>query len=103
MTDPDATKKILVALHHPVRREMLMRVARQDEPVSPRGLAEQLKMPLSNVSYHARVLAECEVLELVDLKQTKGSLQHFYEPSELMEHPMIKAALDLEDGDANGS
>ena len=99
MNDQNATEKLLVALRHPVRREMLARAARQEEAVSPRGLAEEMRMPLSNVSYHARVLVKCKVLDLVDLKPVKGSTQHFYEPSDLVEHPLVKAALGLNDAD----
>lgn len=99
MNDQEATEKVLVALRHPVRRQMLRRMAEEQSPVSPRGLAEDLKMPLSNVSYHARVLVHCGVFRLVDLKPRRGSVQHFYEPSDLAEHPMVKAALDLGDDD----
>ena len=98
MNDKEATENVLVALRHPLRREMLERVVQQEAPVSPRGLAAHLAKPLSNVSYHARVLVQCKVLTLVDLKPKRGSMQHFYEPSELVEHPMIKAALAPEGG-----
>lgn len=96
MNEQDAREKLLVALRHPMRREMLERVVQQDGPVSPKELAGHLGMPLSNVSYHARVLVECDVLDLVDTKPRRGSIQHFYEPSELVEHPMVKAALGMD-------
>jgi hypothetical protein len=69
-------------------------------------LADNLKTPLSNLSYHARVLVECDMLDLVDTRPRRGSIQHFYEPSELVEHPMVKAALGLDggaDADADGA
>jgi DNA-binding transcriptional ArsR family regulator len=99
MYDKDATDNLLAALRHPVRREMLLRAAEQDEPISPRDLAGQLGMPLSNVSYHARVLVQCEMLKLVETKPKRGSIQHFYEPSEMIDHPMVQAALGLSDAD----
>jgi DNA-binding transcriptional ArsR family regulator len=95
MSDKDATDNLLAALHHPVRRKILLQIAGQDGPTTPRGLAEGLGMPLSNVSYHARVLVACEFLELVDTQPKRGSIQHFYEPSKLVEHPMVKEALGL--------
>lgn len=97
MNEQDGTENVLVALRHPMRREILARVIEEDRPISPKELAELLKFPLSNLSYHARKLVECEMLDLVDFRPRRGSVQHFYEPSELVKHPMVKAALDLSD------
>jgi DNA-binding transcriptional ArsR family regulator len=49
-----------------------------DGETSPSDLAEVLGRPLSNVSYHVRVLLNCGVLELVRTRQVRGSMQHFY-------------------------
>jgi DNA-binding transcriptional ArsR family regulator len=70
------THNLLVALKHPLRRQILKAMA--DEESSPRDLAETLDRPLSNVSYHVRVLVQCEVLKLVRTRQVRGSMQHFY-------------------------
>ena len=70
------THNMLVALKHPLRREILQAMA--DEEASPRDLADTLGRPLSNVSYHVRVLVACGVLDLVRTKQVRGSMQHFY-------------------------
>jgi DNA-binding transcriptional ArsR family regulator len=72
------THNMLVALRHPLRRQILKTMA--DEESSPRDLAETLGRPLSNVSYHVRVLVNCGVLELVRTRQVRGSMQHFYRP-----------------------
>ncbi len=48
---------LLVALRHPVRRDIL-RVMAGEKAISPREIAGALQQPLSNVSYHVRVLAE---------------------------------------------
>jgi DNA-binding transcriptional ArsR family regulator len=103
MHDQDATENVRVALRHPVRREVLVRVVRQGRPVSAGDLAEQLGMPASNASYHARVLVQCGVLQLVDVRPDKGPIQYFYEPSALIEHPMIKAALESDDDEGNAA
>lgn len=71
------TDAVLNALRHPLRRRIL-RAIRDDEAISPRELAESLSEPLSNVSYHVRVLAEYDLLELVRTRQVRGSMQHFY-------------------------
>ncbi len=69
------------ALGHPVRRRILRRMLDGGEEVSPRELAFQLCEKLSALSYHVRVLAECEAVELVRTEQVRGSTQHFYRAS----------------------
>src|SRR4051812_29036343 len=93
MNDQEATQNLLVVLRHPMRREVLARLIQGKQPESPRQMAEALRTPLSNVSYHVRVMAQHKVLTLVDTRPVRGSLQHFYEASELADHPMVKAAL----------
>jgi DNA-binding transcriptional ArsR family regulator len=68
---------LLVALRHPVRREILRAMA-GEKAISPREISGVLNQPLSNVSYHVRVLAECAAVSLVDTKPVRGSMQHFY-------------------------
>jgi len=72
-----ATDELLTALGHPLRRRILRRMTETDR-YSPRELAEYLSEPLSNVSYHVRVLADCGALELVGTRPVRGSTQHFY-------------------------
>ena len=57
--------ELLIALRHPLRREILRAMAEQD-PISPRQISDELHEPLSNVSYHVRVLADCGAVALVD-------------------------------------
>ena len=80
MAGPDHsdTNDLLIALRHPLRRQILQAMAGEPQPLSPRELASSLAQPLSNVSYHVRVLADCSVLELVRTRQVRGSMQHFY-------------------------
>jgi DNA-binding transcriptional ArsR family regulator len=68
---------LLVALRHPLRRDILREMA-GEEAISPREIAAALRQPLSNVSYHVRVLADCAAVSLVDTKPVRGSMQHFY-------------------------
>ena len=37
----------------------------REEPISPLELSQRLDKPLSNVSYHVRVLADCAAVTLV--------------------------------------
>jgi DNA-binding transcriptional ArsR family regulator len=86
--------ELLVALRHELRRKILRAMVEED-PVSPRRLAEVLHEPLSNVSYHVRVLADdCGAIELVDTAEVRGSMQHFY--SSRVEEPWALAVLGIE-------
>ena len=71
---------LINALKHPLRRQIL-RTIPEDEPTSPRELAERLEQPLGNLSYHIRVLFDSGALELVSEKPVRGTMQHFYLPS----------------------
>jgi DNA-binding transcriptional ArsR family regulator len=70
-------ESLVAALRHPIRRRILREMS-GGPPDSPRQLARKLREPLSNVSYHFRVLAECEVLELVRTRPVRGATEHFY-------------------------
>jgi DNA-binding transcriptional ArsR family regulator len=84
---------LLVALRHPLRREILRTMIGRRK-ISPREVADVLRDPLSNVSYHVRVLVECGVIELVDEAPVRGSIQHFYRAS--IDEPWALSALGLE-------
>lgn len=71
---------LLLALRHPLRRQILRRMA-GEKAISPREIASGLGKPLSNVSYHVRVLADCAAISLVSTKPVRGSMQHFYRPT----------------------
>jgi DNA-binding transcriptional ArsR family regulator len=84
--------ELLIALRHPLRRQILRTMAVQD-PISPRQISDELREPLSNVSYHVRVLADCGAVTLVDTAPVRGSMQHFYSPA--IEEPWALAVLGL--------
>jgi len=84
---------VLVALRHPLRREIL-RTMKGYERTSPRELSDILGRPLSDLSYHVRVLASCGVIELVDEAPVRGSVQHFY--SMTIDEPWVFTALGIE-------
>jgi DNA-binding transcriptional ArsR family regulator len=69
---------MFTALAHPLRRQILRRMLKSKGEVSPRELAADLSQPLSALSYHVRVLAECDAIRLRGTKQVRGSTQHFY-------------------------
>jgi DNA-binding transcriptional ArsR family regulator len=86
----------LVALRHPLRRQILRAMVQQD-PISPREISDELRQPLSNVSYHVRVLADCGVVTLVDTTPVRGSMQHFYSPT--IEEPWALEVLGISGDD----
>jgi DNA-binding transcriptional ArsR family regulator len=83
---------LLVALRHPLRRDILREMA-GEEAISPREIANALDQPLSNVSYHVRVLADCGAVALVSAKPVRGSMQHFY--CNAIEAPWARQVLGL--------
>src|SRR6201985_1516278 len=89
--------ELLIALRHPLRRQILRAMAATD-PISPRQISDELREPLSNVSYHVRVLADCGAVTLVDTAPVRGPIQHFY--SSTVEEAWALAVLGLsENGD----
>src|ERR1700748_3858764 len=84
--------ELLIALRHPLRRQILRAMAAQDS-ISPRQISDELRQPLSNVSYHVRVLADCGAVTLVDTAPVRGSMQHFY--STAIDEPWALAVLGL--------
>jgi DNA-binding transcriptional ArsR family regulator len=69
---------LFTALGHPLRRRILRTMIATGGETSPRQLSSRLGEPLSALSYHVRVLAECETIELLRTSQVRGSTQHFY-------------------------
>jgi DNA-binding transcriptional ArsR family regulator len=70
---PEALVK---ALNHPVRVKALSILS--DRMASPNEIADQIEVPLSNVSYHVRVLDELGLIEVVEEERVRGSVAHFY-------------------------
>jgi DNA-binding transcriptional ArsR family regulator len=77
--DGDKAGDLFIALAHPLRRQIL-RTMLAGGQASPSDLAAGLDEPLSALSYHVRVLAECGAIKLVRTRQIRGSTQHFYRP-----------------------
>lgn len=75
--EPSEEVKLLQALAHPLRRAILKEM-RGEEEISPRELSERLGIGLPGLSYHVRILAECEAITLVRTRPVRGSTQHFY-------------------------
>ncbi len=78
-------QEILVkALNHPVRVKALTILT--ERIASPKEIAEIIETPLSNVSYHVRVLDELGLVEIMEEENVRGSVAHFYKA---VERPLI--------------
>jgi DNA-binding transcriptional ArsR family regulator len=91
---------MLIALRHPLRRRIL-RLLADGKKRSPRELAAALRTPLSNVSYHVRVLAERSAVKLVETQPSRGSVEHFYRSA--VEAPWARQVLGLGRKDGGGA
>lgn len=71
---------IAKAIAHPLRIEILERFPANagGGKISPNDLAKQLGEPLTNVSYHVRMLADLGALELGETEPRRGALEHYY-------------------------
>jgi DNA-binding transcriptional ArsR family regulator len=68
--------RLIKALGHPLRQRIL--IALNTGVASPSELSKQMGEPLGNVSYHVKILAECEAIELVKTAPVRGAVEHFY-------------------------
>jgi DNA-binding transcriptional ArsR family regulator len=63
-------------LAHPLRVQLL--AALNEGVASPNELAKRLEEPLTNVSYHVRMLSDLGCIELVETEPRRGALEHYY-------------------------
>lgn len=63
---------------HPLQARILDVLAGSDEPLTPKGIAQHLGMPLGRISYHVRQLNAAGLLTLVRTEPRRGALAHFY-------------------------
>jgi DNA-binding transcriptional ArsR family regulator len=82
---PSASAAVII--NHPLRASCWYALA--ERTLSPKELADELKAPLSDVSYHVRVLRDLGVIELVETKPVRGAVLHRYKA---MERPVLTEA-----------
>ncbi len=86
-SDPEPIDQQLVtALGYSLRVKILQIL--NEREASPKELAAILKEPIGSISYHVRVLKECEVVKLVRTDPQRGAYEHFYraEPRSFIGH-----------------
>jgi|GEM_PF-1785535 len=96
--DPHAQNNAFVAaLNHPTRRALLKLFLQTKAALSPKELADLTGEKLPTVSYHVRVLADKNAVELVEEEPIRGSVAHFYRPTVLTRNTAwVLESLDLE-------
>lgn len=70
------SRSVQRALAHPLRARLLVEL--EGRSASPSELAKSLNESVGVVSYHVRMLAEAELVELVGTVPRRGALQHYY-------------------------
>jgi DNA-binding transcriptional ArsR family regulator len=96
--DPHAINANLVAaLNHPTRRALLKLYLEKDAALSPKELADMTGEKLPAISYHVRVLADKNAIELAEEEPVRGSVAHFYRATDLTKGtPWVLQSLDFE-------
>jgi DNA-binding transcriptional ArsR family regulator len=69
-------RRVIKALAHPLRYRVLVRL--NDGVASPVEMAREFGVPVGNVSFHVRTLAEIGAIELVRTAPRRGAIEHFY-------------------------
>jgi DNA-binding transcriptional ArsR family regulator len=68
--------RVVKALGHPVRVQALTIL--NERIASPNEISKELGQSVGHVSYHIKVLKECECIELVDTTPRRGAMEHYY-------------------------
>jgi len=64
---------------HPLRVSILEVFSLEEgRTLSPKALSLELQAPLSTVNYHVTELYRTGLLEIVDERQVRGAIEHFY-------------------------
>jgi predicted ArsR family transcriptional regulator len=64
---------------HPLRVSILEVLSLDDgRTLSPKDLSLELQAPLSTVNYHVTELRNSGLLAVVDERQVRGAIEHFY-------------------------
>jgi DNA-binding transcriptional ArsR family regulator len=77
----EAVENRLIAMSHPVRREVLRTLVERSS--SPVEIGRELDLPTPNISHHVKRLVELGCAELVEERKVQGAIQHIYRATEL--------------------
>jgi hypothetical protein len=69
---------LFMAMSHPLRVQILGDLSIPGAIWAPSDYAEEIRQPLSNVSYRFRALLKFDLVEIVKERPVRGSMEHFY-------------------------
>jgi DNA-binding transcriptional ArsR family regulator len=69
-------QRLVRALGHQVRVQAIAIL--NERVASPNEISKELGESVGHVSYHIKVLKECECIELVDTAPRRGAMEHYY-------------------------
>jgi DNA-binding transcriptional ArsR family regulator len=76
MSRGEGEQRLFKALSHPLRFQALAILS--ERVASPNELAKELNEGLSQISYHVKVLRDCDCIELVNTEPRRGAVEHYY-------------------------
>jgi len=86
---------VAAIIAHPLRARCLTLLA--ERTASPNEIKTELGVPLGDAAYHVKRLHELGAIELVDTRQVRGAVEHFYRANVAPLHSDSEAeALTLE-------
>lgn len=92
----------IAAMNHPLRRIILRHFIEQQETgnsaTNPAGLRDKLGAPLANISYHFRVLNECDLIVLVEESPVRGAVKHMYKATTHVKQRWVRDLLSIYEG-----
>lgn len=75
-TRVEVDPRLIKAIAHPLRHRILLALG--EGVASPKQIAGELGESLGRVGHHVRVLRRIGAIELVDTRQRRGAVEHFY-------------------------
>jgi DNA-binding transcriptional ArsR family regulator len=69
-------QRLVRAMGHQIRVQAL--IILNERVASPNEISKELGEAVGHVSYHIKVLKECECIELVDTAPRRGAMEHYY-------------------------
>jgi DNA-binding transcriptional ArsR family regulator len=86
-TGTSGQEALVKALNHPLRTKALTILS--ERIASPKEIADELDVRLSNIAYHVRVLEHLGLIEIIEEEAVRGALAHFYKA---VDRPLIENA-----------
>lgn len=72
---------------HPLRVSILEVLSLDGgRTLSPKELSQELQAPLSTVNYHVTELRNSDLVKVVDERQVRGAVEHFYRAVDVSEN-----------------